>query len=263
MLAGLAGANASVRPMCDDRPHMSTSDRSPTGAQPRRDPLEGIERLIIDGSNLLYALRHGPNPAPPATLIGRLRGTIPPGVRIELVLDGPPERGLVNARVASGVLVRHSGHSSGDALIAQLVGLADQISQGAPEILVVTDDHDLKREARRRGAATIGADWLVRRLDRTRIVAPSAGRPGRPPAAAGTAHAGGQDRSGRTSSRAGGLPGTAPGGTETSASSTSPQGWDDVDDSPERTGWRPGRGATAKKGNPFRRKRGPSSARER
>ncbi len=226
---------------------MTSNDRNPTGARPSRDPLEGIERLIIDGSNLLHALRRGPDPAPPATLIGRLRGAIPPNVRIELVLDGAPERGLVNARVASGVLVRHSGHTTGDALIAQLVGVADQIGQGAPEILVVTDDVGLKREVRRRGAATVGADWLVRRLERTRIVSPSAGRSGRP----AIPHQG-TPSGGPTQGSTIGGPTPRPG-----------QGWDDVDEAPERPGWRPGRGATAKKGNPFRRKRGPSSGRDR
>ena len=56
-----------------------------------RDPLAGVGRLLIDGSNLLYRMsRNGPGagPRPPAALIGRLRAAIPAATRIELVLDG-------------------------------------------------------------------------------------------------------------------------------------------------------------------------------
>ena len=48
-------------------------------------------------------------PAPPAALIGRLRGAIPAATTIELVFDGPPERGLRNERIAAGLVVRYSG----------------------------------------------------------------------------------------------------------------------------------------------------------
>jgi hypothetical protein len=57
----------------------------------RQGRLAGVDRLIVDGSNLLHALRRGAEPQPPATLIGRLRGVIEPTIRIELVLDGQPQ----------------------------------------------------------------------------------------------------------------------------------------------------------------------------
>lgn len=181
----------------------------------RRDPLEGIERLLIDGNNLLHAMRRGAAPAPAATVVGRLRAVIPPATRIELVFDGPPDPGSGNVRVASGVTVRYGGRQSADALLARLVAeAAPDTIESAATILVVTDDGELAAGLRRRGATTARTAWLIARLGRTTTVSPSIGR-SRPPAA-----------------------------------SPPDEGADD-----ERR-WRPGRGATAKRGNPRRRSRG-------
>jgi hypothetical protein len=187
----------------------------------RSDPLAGTERLIVDGSNLLHALgRRGHGPAPAATLIGRLRGAIPPAVRIELVFDGPPDPGLRGTRIASGLTVRHSGRFSADSLIDRLVadaigsgGTAEAAHAAGAAILVVSDDLELGRAIRRRGGRTTRAAWLMSRLDRESLSAPAAGnrrRPGQPPA------------------------GTGP-----------------EEDADERR-WRPGRRATKKTGNPRR-----------
>ena len=196
----------------------------------------GTARLIVDGSNLLHALGRGRHaPAPPVTLIGRLRAAIPPTVRIELVFDGPPDPGLRGTRIASGLTVRHSGRLSADSVIDRLV--ADAIgSGGTPDgahaagsaILVVSDDIELAQGIRRRGGRTAGTIWLIRRLDRERLSAPSAGNP-RPPAG-----------------------GSRPSG------STSPTGIED--DEPDGRRWRPGRGATRKTGNPRRRRPRPGRA---
>src|SRR5206468_6026610 len=85
-----------------------------------------------------------------------------------------------------------------------------------PALLVVTDDGGLARELRWRGAATIGTSWLIRRLERPRLTAPSAGRPrpAPPPAAAAT--------------------------TGTNADPTT----DRDEDAGARPPWQPGRGAT-------------------
>jgi hypothetical protein len=200
----------------------------------RFDPLVGTERLLVDGSNLLYALGRGrAGPAPAATLIGRLRGVIPPAVRIELIFDGPPDHGLRGTRIASGLTVRYSGRISADHLLDRLVadaigtgGTAEAAQAAGWAILVVTDDIELGRAIRRRGGRTAGAAWLVRRLDRPRLSSPSAGarRAPRPPAP----------------SNADGRPG--PGGGQAPDPT-------DGDDGPR---WRPGRGATKKTGNPRR-----------
>jgi hypothetical protein len=189
-------------------------------SQAPRDPLLGVERLIVDGTNLLYAMSRGAGPAPAPTLIGRLRGVIPPSVRIELLFDGSPEPGMRNTRIASGVTVRHSGRLSADELALRLVteatGGHPDAATATPALLVVTDDGRLARELRARGAATIGASWLVRRLDRPRLSSVSAGRP-RP------------------------------------SRPLTDEAAEAAEDA--RTGWRPGRGATTKTGNPRRRPR--------
>ncbi len=191
---------------------------------PAHDPLLGVERLLVDGSNLLHAVGRtgsgGPAAAPAATLIGRLRGIIPPPIRIELVFDGPPDAGLRSARIAAGLTVRYSGRYTADSLIDRLVadaigtgGTPDAANAAGQAILVVTDDAELARAIRRRGARTIGAGWLVVRLARGVLSAPTtgAGRATRPPVAAPSS---------------------------------------DRDD--DRPRWRPGRGATKKTGNPRR-----------
>lgn len=210
-----------VRP--SRRGDAATSDRATgppaseggEGVSPtRRDPLEGIDRLLVDGTNLLHALRRGSGtrqPAPAVALIGRLRSSIPAAIGIEIVLDGPPEPGSGNLRVASGVIVRYAGRVSADVLLVRLVAEAAQGSiEQASNILVVTDDGALGADIRRRGATTARAAWLIRRLERATAAAPSVGRPKPPP--------------------------------------TTPAD----DDEGDTRRWAPGRGATTKRGNPRR-----------
>ena len=152
-----------------------------------RDPLANTDRLVVDGTNLLYALSRGPERQPPAALIGRLRAIIPATIAIELVFDGPPERGLRGERIASGVTVRYSGGRSADALIVSLVDdvRATDGSDATAAILAVTDDRDLRNQLRLRGARSAGADWLIGRLERGKLAAPAAGNR-RPPASDAT-----------------------------------------------------------------------------
>lgn len=188
---------------------------------PDRDPLAATQRLLIDGTNLLHSLQRGAGAAPAATLIGRLRALIPPRVTIELVFDGPPERGLRNERIASGTQVRYGGPRSADAVILSLVDDVRMVDgpDGTAALLIVTDDRELKYEARMRGARTAGSAWLLGRLGSGRLASPSIGNPRAPRTVAGAA----------------GASASAGGGEE-----------------PERVGWQPGRGATTKRGNPKR-----------
>jgi hypothetical protein len=202
------------------------------GSDPPRDPLVGVERLLLDGNNLLHALSTGPDAAPQAALIGRLRAVIPAGIRIEIVFDGPPDKGLHGTRLAHGLTVRHAGRLTADAMLLRLVtdstgGLPDP--RTTPALLVVTDDGRLAHDLRTRGAGTIGTSWIVRRLARPRLAAPSVGRP-RPPAGSGIGGSRG------TPASTGGDPGS---GAARDAEAARP-------------GWRSGRGATAKRGNPRR-----------
>jgi predicted RNA-binding protein with PIN domain len=199
----------------------------------RISPLEGIERLLVDGTNLLHAMRRGAPAAPAATLIGRLRGVIEMPIRIEILFDGPPDRGLRDARIASGVSVRYSGRLSADAVLVRLVFEAEDPGT----ILVVTDDNDLRHEITRRGGRTASAMWLIGRMERGRLQSPSIGRPGPPPQQPADAAA---------------QPGTTPSPRNPGADAATP------DRDTDGPGWSPGRGATAKKGNP---RRAPRTAR--
>jgi hypothetical protein len=194
----------------------TTYDRSVR--KPSADPLAATDRLLIDGSNLLHALRRDGAGAPPAALIGRLRGVVPASVAIELVLDGPPEPGMYGARVASGLIVRHGGRRTGDDVLLRLVDEAREGRGALDNILVVTDDRELRADLGARGVRTAGTRWLLGRLDRGRLSAPSTGN----------------------------ARGPAP-------TRESGDGGNSTDD--DRPGWRPGRGATTKHGNPKRRPR--------
>jgi hypothetical protein len=191
-------------------------------AAPDRNPLANTERLLVDGTNLLHSLSRAPGAAPPATLIGRLRAVVPAPVAIELVFDGPPERGLRGERIASGTSVRYGGPRSADAVILALIDDVRMVDgpDGTAGLLVVTDDRDLRHESRLRGARTAGSAWLLGRLAGGRLSSASIGNP-RPP---------------RPSPR------SAPAETEASRSDGDPAETD-------RVGWQPGRGATTKRGN--------------
>ena len=141
--------------------------------QPDRNPLAATRRLLVDGTNLLYALSKTSTAAPPAALIGRLRGAIPAATTIELVFDGPPERGLRNERIAAGVdrpLQRRRGPPTTVILL-----MIDDVrsldgADGTATLLVVTDDRELRHGARLRGARTAGSAWLLGRLGAGRLV---------------------------------------------------------------------------------------------
>ena len=185
-----------------------------------RDPLENTTKLLVDGTNLLYAMTRGPGDRqPPAAVIGRLRGAVPKEADITLVFDGPPERGVRGERIAGGLTVRYSGRRTADEVLLGMVDDAvtwsDADGPGAASVLVVTDDRDLRAAIHRRGGRSAGTSWLIGRLERPRLTSPSVGnpRPPKPPHVAQEAIA-----------------------TE--------------DDGTKR--WTPGRGATTKRGNPRR-----------
>ena len=190
---------------------------------PDRNPLANTSRLLVDGTNLLHSLQRSAGAAPPATLIGRLRGVVPAQVAIELVFDGPAERGLRGERIASGTSVRYGGARSADAVILSLIDEVRLVDgpDGTATLLVVTDDRDLRYGSRMRGARTAGSAWLLGRLGSGRLSSASIGNP-RPPRPVL--------------------------GASTSAASQ----YDGDPAETDRVGWRPGRGATTKRGNPRR-----------
>ena len=163
--------------------------------------------------------------APPTALIGRLRGVIPAATTIELVFDGPPEHGLRNERIAAGLVVRYSGGRTADAIFLTIIEDVRMLNgaDGSAALLVVTDDRDLRHEAHMRGARTARSAWLLGRLGTGRLASPSVGNP-RP--------------------ARGAKPVTA----------ASQQDGDPAES--DRPSWKPGRGATTKKGNPRKAPKG-------
>ena len=171
--------------------------------------MSGVERVFIDGSNLLFALGRGPGrenrpsmggapPLPPGAIIGRLRAAFPPAVSVELVFDGRALGG-VNGRLATGLRVSYSGHETADRLIDE--GVLAQLNADGPAgtwgILVVTDDRGLRNLVVSKGARVAGTAWLARRIGQSFDDASSRGGPG-----------GGQ-RGGRRGSGSGSGPGGA------------------------------------------------------
>jgi hypothetical protein len=206
-----------------------------------RRVLEGIVRMVVDGTNVLYAIRRSRTPAPAAALIGRLRALVPPAVAITVVLDGSPEHGLVARHVASGVEVRYAGRGTADDYITSL--LDDRSRHDASGTLVITDDIELSNAARRLGARTVRTGWLIDRLDRQRLSAPAPGRPGLVPPAGSAVGQGSVRRPGSAGHASGA--GVGPGSGQ--------QASGDEEEAPR---WSPGRGATKKRGNARRRPAG-------
>lgn len=183
-----------------------------------RGPLEGVERLIVDGTNLLHQLGRS-GAAPPATLIGRIRGAVPAHVFIDLVFDGGDDG--PKGRLATAMHVRYSGRRSADDLILEIVSAETRgIAQGEPMgILVVSDDRELRLRLQASGVTTARSHWLISRIDMPARVSVSIGN-AKPPVTMGNA----------------GGPGSSTGASPSNASQA------------ERTPWQPGRGATSKHG---------------
>ena len=169
----------------------------PTGSAVNADPLAGVERVFIDGSNLLYALARGSGSrrqggvprgpddgpgglAPAGAIIGRLRASFPPSVSVELVFDGPAHGGI-KGRLATGLRVSYSGRASADSIIFE--GVAAQLAADGPAgtwgILVVTDDRGLRDLVTARGARVAGTAWLAGRIGRIGEERPGAAGAGR------------------------------------------------------------------------------------
>jgi rRNA-processing protein FCF1 len=190
-------------------------------AAPRRSPLDGTDRVIVDGTNLLYRIgAKAGGPAPASAVVGRMRGAIPTAIAIDLVFDGVGHG--IFGRLAQNMLVRYSGKRTADDVILDLVSDAAMQGHGGPaaadRVLVVSSDRPLRDRVAARGGRSVPLQWLTARLDLPQP-APGESR-GRPPTIG----------AGRPK---GGAAGTTAG-------------------DPDRPAWKPGRHATAKVG-PARR----------
>jgi len=159
------------------------------GTAASSDPLAGVERVFIDGSNLLYALARGsggrrqggvprggedgPGLAPAGAIVGRLRAAFPPSVTVDLVFDGPAAGGI-KGRLATALRVSYSGRATADQVIDE--GVAAQLAADGPAgtwgILVVTDDRGLRDLVNAKGARVAGTAWLAGRIGHMSVEAP-------------------------------------------------------------------------------------------
>lgn len=192
-------------------------------SEPSRDT-EGIAVLLIDGNNLLHRVAGSVEPGAQRLLLARLRGAIPATLATVLMLDGHADSGTNRTeKVGRGLEIRHSGSMSADNAILRLIDRYPPSERAG--ITVVSDDRALTERARRLGAHPQRLAWLevVIGMPGSKGAAIGAGKPPRrqPPAR------------------------QAPTGQPTAGSPT--------DD--DREPWRPGRGATRKRGNPKRRGR--------
>ncbi len=193
-----------------------------------------LQLLLVDGDNLMHRLRGRRDDAGLAWLIPRLRACLAPGARAILVLDGHPFPGESPRKtVAPGVELRHSGRVDADTAIVDILEARPFTDRA--RTAVITDDRGLTERAKRVGGLTRRLDWLRDRLERpptamapggsSRADPASRAHPARPPI---------------------GRPGSALGSGRAPRSGSPPPGNEDT------RPWRPGRGATAKRGNPRR-----------
>jgi rRNA-processing protein FCF1 len=194
-------------------------------AAPRQSPLDGTDRVIVDGTNLLFRIgAKAGGPAPASAVVGRMRGAIPTAISIDLVFDGLGHG--IFGRLAQNMLVRYSGKRTADDVILDLVSEAAMQGHGGPaaadRVLVVTSDRPLRDRVAAKGGRSVPLQWLTARLN---LPAPAPSTPGSTPKKAPTIGHGKPPAAASAATR---------------------------DEATERTGWNPGRGATAKAG-PARR----------
>ena len=127
----------------------------------------GVTRVLIDGRNVQRALQRGSTQGslPTATLVAQLRAAFAPPIEVELILDGhagPTPTG----RIAPGFSVVFSRGTTADHVIGQRVievfrelGPVD-----ADTVLVVSDDREVRGQARANGVRVQGTAWLAGHL---------------------------------------------------------------------------------------------------
>ena len=149
------------------------------GAPPGRPPSEGhgsrpastlppgtISRVLVDGRNVQHALaRDKGSSLPTAALVARLRAAFSPPTEVELILDGHAGRSP-QGRMAPGLTVVFTKGATADQVIGvrvveafRALGPADSWS-----VVVVTDDREVRANARYNGVRVEGTAWLGDRL---------------------------------------------------------------------------------------------------
>ena len=187
-----------------------------------RLPFAGVGRLLIDGNNLLHRTSGSAGAGQVRLLLARLRQAVPAEVATLLMLDGHPAPGTGRRqRVAANLEVHHAGTQTADDALVGLLRAEPPHTRGGQ--LLVSDDRALVERARTLGARTQRLAWLEALL---------------------TGGAGAGGRSAAVGLGSGRRPSPRPTGR--------PAPEHRAGDEDEREPWRPGRGATRKRGNPRR-----------
>ncbi len=209
-----------------------------------------LELLVIDGDNLLHRVRGMRDEAGLHWLLPRLKAWRPASVQILLMLDGSPGPGVGRRQqVVPGIQMQHSGRLDGDTAIVELVrarGYAERT-----RTVVVTDDRQLSDRARYSGVLVRRLDWLIDLLARPNpdaavaLAAPGRGAGVSPPKPT-------------TAGRASGRPPRPPVGIGGGKPPRAPNATTPIERDPDDANepWKPGRGATTKRGNPKRAAKG-------
>ena len=159
---------------------------------PHPDPFLGADRFIVDGRNVLGAMRRAGGDLPAQALIARLWTVVGSRTRIIVVFDGVRDGGAIVPERSSRLVVRWSRHESADDVIVRMV------AEAPVGTLVATDDIDLGSRARALGATTVRSRQLVERFARQHTAAPSVGAARAPrPSAASAAEAASDDDAAR------------------------------------------------------------------
>jgi hypothetical protein len=142
-------------------------------ATPQPGPLRqtsspfGATRILIDGRNVQRALERGaaPGSLPTSLLVARLRAAFAPPTEVELILDGhagPTPTG----RIAPSFSVVFSRGVTADHVIAERVVEAFRAlgPVDSDNVLVVSDDREVRAQALRNGCRVQGTAWLAGHL---------------------------------------------------------------------------------------------------
>jgi predicted RNA-binding protein with PIN domain len=190
--------------------------------------VDDVDLLLIDGDNLLHAVRGSRDQGGVAWLLPRLSSWRPLHLRIVIGLDGHAAPGEASrTRATRGIEFHHSGRRSADDMLIDL--LEAQPYDARSRTVVVTRDRSLQARAAKAGGASRSVEWLMRLV---------AGGPRKP------------------------VSGPKPKLVGIGQGKPPPRRHFDPPDPDEgdRPSWEPGRGATSKKGNP---KRSPKGSRQR
>ena len=122
-------------------------------------PLDGIDRLLIDGNNLLHRVSGNVEPGSIRLLLARLSGAVPSTLPTVVMLDGHPASGTDRRqRIRRGLDIHHAGSLSADDALLNLV--RDTHPGDRAGVVIVTDDRALTEKTRHLGARTKRLDWL-------------------------------------------------------------------------------------------------------